>query len=275
MRNMGKIGLAQELLNSEQSMFLPWGRREMRTMSKRLAAAVGFATLMATGQAGAVVIDPTSYAAAGCLGATSCAIGGATLSALGPSATFDEQDFAGQKGLGISSDITSGQARDLEIQGDSGSQEGVEIDFADPQIVTKIQLAHFYNPDAFASDPQEIAIITGDGLSGTLQVLDNAGNFILTGDLIGATPSLVDAGKGLWQLLNPFGSNAISALTLKAADTPKGADNSDYSIALVETSDVPEPTTLGLLGAGLIGIGVAARRARRSLSKVGKRWGKT
>ena len=83
--------------------------------------------------------------------------------------------------------------------------------------------------------------------------------------------TLLDAEKGLWQLVNPFGDTPISSLVFKAKDTPFGNDNSDYSIALVQTSDareVPEPATLGLLGMGLLGIGLAARRTRRSRTEL-------
>ncbi len=232
-------------------------------MFRALTASALFAAVMAlAGQAEAIVIDPTTYG--GCLGLTSCSIGSATLSALpsGPGgATFDQQDFAGQKGLGINF-INTGQARDPEIQGDNGSVEEVSISFASAQIITTIQLAHFYNPDEFASDPQEIAIIT-DAVSGTLQVLDNAGHYNLGGGLVGATATLVDASKGLWQLTNLFGGQGITSLSFQADNTPKGADNSDYSIALIQTSDVPEPTTLGLLGIGLVSFGIFGKRRRR------------
>jgi hypothetical protein len=237
-------------------------------MFKTLVAAATFATVMAAaGQAGAVLIDPTAYAAAGCLGAVSCVVGGATITAGPLRALLDEQDFRGQKGLGVDF-VHTGQPRDPEIQGDLTvvGQEQVSIKFGkNSQIVTDIQLAHFYNPDEFSGDPQEIAIISANGgaLSGTLQVLDNAGNFIVTGDLNGLGVSLVNSFTGVWQLLDPFGDNAITSLSFTAANTPKSGDNSDYTIALVQTSDVPEPTTLGLLGIGLLGLGMAGMRRRR------------
>src|SRR5262245_12837163 len=161
---------------------------------KRIATA-SFATVMAVaGQAGAVVVDPTSYAP--CLGLAACVIPGATLTAQGPNAVFSEQDFriggGTNKGLGISSDIKAGAARDLEIQGDGGATppgawlEGVLISFTSPQIVNEIVLAQFYNPDSFGplGDPAEIAIICANVTTcGTIQNFNDSGTS--TGFLLG------------------------------------------------------------------------------------------
>ena len=124
-------------------------------MSKKLVATAAFAMVLGlAGQAEAITINSATYTPAGCLGATSCNVGGATLTAQGPLAVFSEQNFsisaADNRGLGIVSEINDGGARALEIQGDSGSLEGVLISFLTPQNVAEIDLAQFYNPDSFA-----------------------------------------------------------------------------------------------------------------------------
>ena len=238
-------------------------------MFKKLIATAALATaLSVTGQAGAITIDDASYTGAGCIGAASCVIGGATLTAGPAGATFSEQNFGGAQGLGINFVVTGG-ARDLEIQGDptGSTPEEVAISFATAQVVNEIQLAHFYNPVHFPpNEPAEIANLFHDAILATLQVLDDSGNFIAVGFDPGATFTQLDTTAGLWRILNPFGSTAITSLVFQAANTPTATDNSDYTIALVETSDVavPEPTTLGLLGIGLIGLGLVGRRFRRS-----------
>ena len=236
-------------------------------MFKKLIATAAFATVLGvTGQAQAITIDSTSYTGAGCLGAASCVIGGATLTAGPAGATFSEQNFGGAQGLGINF-VDTGAARDLEIQGDptGSTPEEVAISFAIAQVVNEIQLAHFYNPVHFGpSEPAEIAKIFHDALLATLQVLDDSGGHIAIGFDPGATFTQLDITGGLWQILNPFGSTAITSLVFQAANTPTDTDNSDYTIALVQTSDVPEPTTFGLLGIALIGLGIAGRRRRRS-----------
>ena len=166
--------------------------------------------------------------------------------------------------------ITTGADRDLELQGDptrAATPEQVAISFATAQVINEIQLAHFYNPVHFGADePAEIAQIFHDAVLATLQVFNDSGGFAAVGFDPGATFTQVNTTAGLWSILNPFGNTAVSSLVFRAANTPTRTDNSDYTIALVETSDVavPEPTTLGLLGIGLIGLGLVGRRSRRS-----------
>ena len=111
-------------------------------------------------------------------------------------------------------------------------------------------------------------------MNATLQVIDNSGlpsGFNASGFDAAAVIKQLSIPQGLWQILNPFGNTPLSGLVFTAQDTPKpdncaigpGCDNSDYSIALVQTSDVPEPTTLGLIGIGLLGLGAMTRRRRK------------
>src|SRR5262249_34126431 len=138
-------------------------------------------------------------------------------------------------------------------------------------IITAIELAQFYNNAELGNpEPDEIAQIFANAILAEAQNQSGVGVAPLFGFDPSATFTQLSVPAGLWLITNPFSSTAISTLTFRAANTPSPADcvfpacdNSDYSIALVQTTNVPEPSTLSLIGLGLLSVGAMVRRRRK------------
>jgi hypothetical protein len=239
----------------------------MRWRFLQIFAGALFATaVVGTGQtarAGLTVIDPTTYGT--CIGLGTCSLGVWTLLAEGgvpvcpsctPPPTFDEQNLAGQKGLGIDY-FHTGQLTDPEIQ---AAHEAVFMySSVIDTTITKIQLAQLYQ----SIDGEIIKLYGDNSLSGTLQILAD-GSFAVGGDLNGAGVSLLDPTKGLWQLLYPFGNNPSDQL---AFSTPSIQANTfydfSYSIASIDSVSVPEPANLPLFATSLGLMALLAWRRNR------------
>jgi hypothetical protein len=73
------------------------------------------------------------------------------------------------------------------------------------------------------------------------------------------------AGKGaVVQVTNPFGKSLVTGITFEAAPGDCGvglcSNQSDYTLAQIVTTPIPEPGTYALMLAGLAAVGFVARR---------------
>ena len=192
------------------------------------------------------------------LGGVSCTVGGATVTASGdPGAFLSLVDYRGNSSIGVGP-VTSDN-RTKEIQG--GNAERLTVMYNRAQRITRIGLSVFYNPQEFSGDPEEIANITATGLLGmaTLSIknTDNSAmGFSANDSSLFGSLSRLSTFQGTFEITDLFKSlGGITKLEFFASNTPKGGDNSDFAVSVVDSVAVPLPAGGLLLMGGLLVLG--------------------
>jgi len=193
-----------------------------------------------------------------------------------PSATLQLKSQGGETGVGVSGSFTDGE---IDID------EVIVAVFTQPVTIDSLRLMLLFPPPAY-DDTEEKAQVSAWGPStpdsepvvlsltagyGLMASYDGPGTVEIPSEA-----DVMEGGAALWTWSLPFGSMVVSRLEFTAVSNLDGfcwegscTNDSDYSIESIEytmaPSEVPEPTTVGLIGAGLVGIW-STRRRRRSPS---------
>jgi hypothetical protein len=255
-----------------------------------LAGGMGAGLAAGAAQASTYTIDRDAWLGAGCVGANTCVVEGATITAGlqsgdGSTSTLVEQNFNNTIGLGVNTpgQPGDGEPRSNELQGPNQSPyaggtwpgQTITMDFSIASRITDTTLAFLYNPDTFASDPQEIAFIDGylDGtFIGNFQLQTNTNDpndpnwFTWAGaDNVERTApfSGQNQDQGRFEISGLFGGALVDQLVFRAGGFDGIGETHDYAIESVTVSPIPLPAA-GWLLIGGIGTLIAVRRRQKA-----------
>jgi len=164
---------------------------------------------------------------------------------------------AGWTGLGVAGGASGGEI-------DIGQK--LSVSFSGSKILSDLTIGFLFDGPEF-NDLKEIAAIKINGT--TEYKLTAIGLTSATWTGLGSVSNLSPAdstGAGVWSILNPFGSMAITSLELYPLSSNPTGNESDFSLVSFKTTSTSVPdggATLGMLGIAMTGLALVRRTVKK------------